>query len=48
MKEKTDELDLIIIKDFCSSNDYQAKEKTSHKLEGNICKRHFIKDYYPT
>lgn len=40
-KKKNYKLDFIKIKKFCSSKDTITKmDKTSHRLDGNICKSH--------
>lgn len=44
MKEIIGKLDFAKIKHICSAKDkYRSKNKTGHRLEVNICKRHIDK-----
>ena len=40
MKEISDKLDFIKIKNFCFVKDNTRRIKASHRLGENICKRH--------
>lgn len=45
--EKSDKLNIIQIKNFCSSKDIKKKKKTNYRSGENICKICLINDLYP-
>lgn len=47
LREKSNKLNFLKMKNFCSSEDTVKKIKRQAKAEKKICKTYLIKDLYP-